>query len=421
MTNERIQLSNNGQSFVRRFQKRQQIISKFHQRFSIYGYEQIDVPTYESYDLYTSIQGTVHRHDMVKIIDPSGEVLVLRPDVTIPIMKKVADEYTERPIDVQRYFYTLSVYRHSFGEGNQQERTQTGVELLGDNSLEADAEMIALAIHNLRDLSLKNFKIECGHAKFVQSLMDDLSLTTTEQDQLNQLIHTKNMIELRPFLNELNIDEATKESIEQIPLMYGRPAEVFKRAESLVLNKAMEQNLNYLKQVYALLHDYGVSDHIIIDLGLINQMAYYSGVIFQGFVETVGKPILMGGRYNDLSKQFQGDIPAIGFAIDIDTLLSSFSKGSNYKTEGPIIVTYKRPERKRALSFIQQLRSRNYRVIALNDEQRNYDTDNSTVINFQKNTLQIKKQTFTTTEELYNWLQKRRTTIDVDDTRFSER
>src|SRR5690625_3762010 len=132
-------LTNNQQQLINHKNKqRHTVISQIQKRFVTYGYEQIDIPTYESYDLYTSIQGTVHRQDMVKTIDSTGEVLVLRPDVTIPIMKKIADQRIKKPTNM-RYYYTLNVFRHSFGIGQNKERTQAGVELLGDQSIEADA------------------------------------------------------------------------------------------------------------------------------------------------------------------------------------------------------------------------------------------------------------------------------------------
>src|SRR5690625_2915701 len=174
MTKEQRQLKNNYQTLNKKYQQRYSMISRLNNRFETYGYEQIEIPTYESYDLYTSIKGTVHRHDMVKTIDPSGEVLVLRPDVTIPIMKTIADENQIDETAVYRYYYTLNVFRHSFGERQRQERTQSGVELLGDRSLEADAEVIALATDNLRDLSFSHFKIEIGHANFLKALVGNL-------------------------------------------------------------------------------------------------------------------------------------------------------------------------------------------------------------------------------------------------------
>src|SRR5699024_7828833 len=115
------------------------------------------------------------------------------------------------------YYYTLNVFRHSFGNGLNKERTQSGVELLGNDSVEADAELIALAVHSLRDLSFNQFKIELGHAKFLKQLLDELQLSSECTEQLKQLIHSKNMIELTPFLNKHVTNDDLKHAVQQIP------------------------------------------------------------------------------------------------------------------------------------------------------------------------------------------------------------
>lgn len=419
MINEQLRLNNNYDTLNGQYRQRYSMISQLNNRFETYGYKQIDIPTYESYDLYTSIKGTVHPHDMVKTIDPTGEVLVLRPDVTIPLMKKVSELRLKQPINV-RYYYTLNVFRHSFGTGQNKERTQSGVELLGDRSIEADAELIALAIHNLRDLSVENFKIELGHTQFLKLLINELYLPKNLNQQLKQLIQSKNMIELTPFLNKHVTDEKLKLAIQRIPLMYGKPLTVFEQAKNIILNDHMQSYLQDLQDLYDLLVDYGVSEHIVIDLSLVNHMDYYSGIIFQGFVHTIGKPVLMGGRYDGLAKQFQANIPAIGFAIDIDTLLQGLPAENPTKEKNDIVITYDERKRQEALSFAAFLRDRNYRVITTKQIGENYQIK----ITIKEENIAVERQNKTTffqsTKDAYDWLSLRGKNIDIDNTRISE-
>lgn len=406
MTKEQQTLTVNGQLLNKQNRKRYSVMTALNNRFTTYGYEPVDIPTYESYDLYTSIRGTVHRHDMVKTIDPSGEILVLRPDVTIPLMKQVAKQHYNHPIN-SRYYYTLKVYRHSFGEGKHKERTQSGVELLGDDSIEADAELIALAIHSLRDLSIVDFKIELGHAQFLNRLLEQLKLTNEQNKRLKQLIHSKNLIELTPFLDKYVLDSSLKRAIEQIPLMYGEPDEVFQRAKEFILTDAMTCDLQYLQDLYQMLKDYGVSEHIVIDLGLVNHMDYYSGIIFQGFVQTVGKPVLMGGRYDELAKQFQANLPAIGFAIDLETLLLGLPTDNIKDNINDIGITYIKTRRKEAFSFASLLRDSNYKVIV--NSQRNEPC--RLTIAFLDEKIKVKQRDktihFQSTKDVYDWLSLR--------------
>src|SRR5699024_9946552 len=148
---------------------RQSIITKLKKRFSTYGYKQVRTSTFETYDLYTQTNGLVNHNEMIKTIDPTGQVLVLRPDITIPITRQIASNETALTKEL-RYFYVLDVFRQSVNTTTNRESTQAGIEYFGNNNIEVDAEVIALAIHILRDLGFEQFKIELGHARFLQEL-----------------------------------------------------------------------------------------------------------------------------------------------------------------------------------------------------------------------------------------------------------
>src|SRR5699024_12180671 len=116
---------------------------------------------------------------MIKVIDPSGKVLVLRPDVTIPMTQEIAAKNTSLQ-NAKRYFYVLDVFRQSFGNNRSKERSQAGIEYFGEKSAAADAEVIALAIHAFRDLGDYKFKIEIGHAGFFYHLTRHLILNDAD-------------------------------------------------------------------------------------------------------------------------------------------------------------------------------------------------------------------------------------------------
>lgn len=355
---------NNGRDdlSIKDFQLRQSIISTLKKRFSTYGYQQIRTPIFESYDLYTSTNGTVNHHNMIKAIDNKGRVLVLRPDITIPITRQIAMNENKITNDL-RYFYVLDVFRQSFDDAEGKEKTQAGVEYFGKNNIAADAEVIALAVHVLKDFQFEHFKIELGHAGFLKQLISKLGLKRHDLKQLKQLLQAKNVIELRPFLTHLQVDQQMIEKIEMIPELYGEPAEVIERAKKIVLNKQMEEKLYRLLDLYKHLKEYNVENHLVLDLGLINHMDYYSGIVFQGFVNTIGKPILMGGRYDQLANQFNASIPAIGFACDVETLLQGTQQQIEPATFVDIIINYEKTERKYAIRLTTELRELQYNVL----------------------------------------------------------
>ncbi|MUK89792.1 ATP phosphoribosyltransferase regulatory subunit [Ornithinibacillus sp. L9] len=343
------------------FKKKEKVINLLKKRFFTYGYQQIQTPAFEPYDLYTSVIGTIHQDDMIKVVDRTGRVLVLRPDITIPITQQVAKR-SNKIADQLRYFYVLDVFRQTFNPFSDYERTQAGVEYFGNNETDSDAEVIALAAHILQDLKVGKFTIEIGHAGFFKDVLELLSLSQEETEQFKQLIQAKNIPGLIQFLNQLNIEPSIQNTIKEIPLLYGPPSEVIERTKQMTLSENMQARIQSLEEIYNLLKVYQCEKNIVLDLGLINHMDYYSDVIFQGFINSIGKPVLSGGRYDRLADQFDASIPAIGFAFDVDLLVEHESEG-NPHNKLDFLIVYEPLKRMEALSIAQVLRRQSYRVL----------------------------------------------------------
>ena len=213
-----------------------------------------------------------------------------------------------------------------------------GLSTSRESSPEADAEVIALACHTLKDLGFADeIKIEIGHAGFFKQLIQDIDLTPNQLSELKNLIQSKNVVDIELFLSNLSIEKEVRDAIGMIPLLYGDPVEVSERARELVQTETLHETLDYLMKVYEILTVYGLRKYIVMDLGLINHMGYYSDIIFQGFVEKFGKPVLMGGRYDQLGNEFGAQLPAIGFACEVESLVKA-SSGENVSPRIPIDV-----------------------------------------------------------------------------------
>ncbi|WP_088051124.1 ATP phosphoribosyltransferase regulatory subunit [Virgibacillus dakarensis] len=344
------------------YQKKEYLLAKMKDRFATYGYRQIQTPAFEPYDLYQTNTGMIHPEKMVKVIDPAGKVFVLRPDVTIPITRRAAAG-NQLDWDDERLFYISTVFRNaSFDQGEQM---QAGIENFGLKTDELDAEVIALAIHTLQDLGFEQFKLEIGHAGFFKELLKQIELSKQEIEQLQAIIQAKNVSEIEAFLENLPIQPESKKSLLQIPLLYGDPEKVIKHAESVALNNQMQEKVTDLHSLLEGLKLYDAEQFISFDLGLINHMNYYSDIIFQGFVENYGKPVLMGGRYDQLAEQFERALPAIGFAFDIAAVLQVMSQQSLFPVMDPAVdiqILYTESKRREALSSGQVLRNQGVRV-----------------------------------------------------------
>lgn len=359
-------------SKIEDFQIREMLISKMRHRFKTYGYRQIQTSAFESYDVYANMTGTVKKDEMIKVIDSTGEVLVLRPDVTIPITRMEA--LRKQPLqEEKRYFYILDVFRQLSAQNNQKEHTQAGIEYLGKSTPEADAEVIMLAVHLLKDLRFSNFKIEIGHAGFFKELIAGAALSNDQLEQLQTYIQSKNLAEMEPFLDGLPIDTKLKQAIKQIPMLYGRPDEVIRQVKAISITSQLQQELENIIRVWEVLEAYRISNDVVLNLGLINHMDYYTGIIFQGFVENTGIPVLMGGRYDQLGNQYNKHIPAIGFAAEVDVLLQAvLQQGliTKQKDMQDFIIFYDQNKQKEAFTAAFELRTKGYHVLTFPKEDK---------------------------------------------------
>ncbi|WP_252502521.1 ATP phosphoribosyltransferase regulatory subunit [Sporosarcina sp. Marseille-Q4943] len=303
-------------------EKFEQVISTLSNRFSANRFQRIKTPAFERYDLYSKVTSSVNRKEMVKVIDPSGEVFVLRPDVTIPITQELSHAHRKLTSE-HRFYYVQEVFRRSPDPAEKTERTQAGIEYFCKRSPEVDAETILLALETMKDLKFDDIKIEIGHTVFFHEMITQLPLTEYQSNCLEAFIRAKNSVEIEALLSTLDADEAIKHAVTQIPSLYGKPREVLNRAKEVAITSRMQATLSYIEEVCRRLTFYGFDEHIVIDFGLINRMNYYSGIVFQGYVGRFGKPVLMGGRYDRLGHEFDADLPAIGFACEVETLLKA--------------------------------------------------------------------------------------------------
>lgn len=358
----------------------EQITNKLSRRFSTYGFNRIKTSPFESYDLYSKVTGSVNRQEMIKVIDSCGKVLVLRPDVTIPITQKLSHEESELANE-HRFYYIQEVFRQSVDKTEKMERTQAGVEYFSESSPEVDAEMIALAIHTLKDLGFKEIKIEIGHTAFFNEMVHVLPLHENEINMLQTMIQAKNIVEISRFLTTVQAEEAIKIAIEQIPFLYGKPDDVLKHAKAISSSPDMLNSINAIEETWRLLKLYELEEHIVIDFGLINRMNYYSGIVFQGYVERFGKPVLMGGRYDRLGHEFGADLPAIGFACEVESLVeASVNKDFEDPKMIDVKIIYENSELEQSITLAGTLRERQFKVLSLPKRKEHLNQDRSTYL-----------------------------------------
>lgn len=273
-------------------------------------------PSIEFYDVFGASAAYLPQETMYKLMDNKGRLMVMSPDCTIPIARLTATRLKNMAMPL-RLYYSRNVYRmNNELRGKSSEIYQSGVELIGSNSLRSDLEMIALASTSLETISGGQYRLEICHIGYFKALMDSLETEESIKEDIRTQIEQKNYSALNDILEQFP-DCPAATALKYLPRLFGGE-EIFDKAYSLFSDNGAKESLDYLKSIFVNLQQLGLQDQVIIDLGLVNQAEYYTGIIFRGYFDNLGEPVLSGGRYDKLIRDFGADLPAIGFAVNVD-------------------------------------------------------------------------------------------------------
>lgn len=321
------------------------------------GYSEIETPSVEFYDVFSGEQSLIPQEGMFKFTDQQGRILVLRPDMTIPIARVAATKLKDNLWPVKCCYIGNTFSFNELGGGKQKEYTQAGVEILGVKSPESDAELIALAIQSLQIAGIDEFQIDIGQVDFFRGLMEQSGLSAAETEEVRELIDRKDFVGVEQMVNRHNIPSDLKELILNLPRYFGSKDLIDELEKRNVSGKALKA-LEYLKEVLAILNDWGLGKHVSIDLGMVQSMNYYTGIVFRGFTYGVGFHVLSGGRYDGLMRRYGRECPATGFSLGINMILTAL-EGQKKLPEipgGGTYIVYRPDGRKKAFSIYSELK-----------------------------------------------------------------
>ncbi len=326
--------------------------------FTRWGYREVVTPTYEFADVLSVGTDETLQGEMLKLVDrDTGRMLALRADVTPQIARIVATRLRDEPKPL-RLAYVANVFRYEEPQvGRYREFYQAGVELVGLEKPEADAEMIAMTVEGLQALGLDRFQINVGQADFFRGILEELKIDREQGRQLQDALSRKDASTLERLVKDLAPPASTAELLVALPDLFGRE-EVLERGARLVKNPRSERALANLAEVHRLLRAYGLDDAVILDLGEVRGFDYYSGVHFEGYVSGLGAALCGGGRYDQMLGRFGYDCPATGFAFEVGrALLAMEAQGVAVPQAGPdfFIIDFT-PEKTVALSLSRRLR-----------------------------------------------------------------
>ncbi len=340
------------------YAKKLEVERRLHENIRLYGYEEIQTPAFEFFDVFSKEIGTTPSRELYKFFDKDNNTLVLRPDFTPSIARCAAKYFGEDNIPL-RFSYLGNTFTNTSDlQGKLKESTQMGAELIGDDSVEADGEIISLVIKSLLHAGLKRFQVTIGEVEYFKGLCGEAGLDEETELDLRACISGKNYFAAQELLQERAVAEPYHSRLLKVADMFGDMCSL-QEAGAMVNNLRSLGAIKRLEKLYQVLQAYGVSEYISFDLGMLSKYKYYTGVIFKAYTYGVGDAVVKGGRYDGLLRQFGKEAPAVGFCMVIDSILEALSR---QKVKLPLpepvqIVSYSPDNFSEKLAEAQQLRA----------------------------------------------------------------
>ena len=259
--------------------------------FHLYGYHDIQTPTFEYFDVFRKEIGTIPSKELYKFFDKEGNTLVLRPDITPSIARAAATLFQDENLPIRLCYTGNTFINHSSYQGRLKESTQMGAELIGDDSVEADAEMLALVIESMLTIGLKEFQLNLGDVDYFQSLIEDANLDEDAEERVRELINNRNYFGVEEFLDSIQVKRSSKEAFAALNEMVGG-VEILAKARNLAPNSKGVMAIKRLEKIYDTLKLYGVEKFVTFDLSMTGTYGYYTGIIFRGYTFGTGDAVV---------------------------------------------------------------------------------------------------------------------------------
>ncbi len=316
------------------------------------GFGEVITPTLEFYDVFANRGGYFSQQSMYKLTDTSGRLLVLRPDCTVPIARLMATRLKDavRPV---RLFYHQNIYRVSKNLGERMDEiNQMGLELVGAAGADSDLEIIALAASSLKACDISDFRIEICHIGYFKALIRSLEADAEAGERIREMVERKNFPALVDDLEHYGQKPAAL-ALRSLPALFGCE-EVIEKARSLFCDDSASAALDALGFLYAGLQKLGLSEYIMLDLGIVGDADYYTGPVFRAYLPGTGEPVLTGGRYDGLMGLFGENLPSVGFGINMDLLCRHFADGLATSRREKCLVFASDGDAAAAIRYIEQ-------------------------------------------------------------------
>ncbi|MGB8646036.1 MAG: ATP phosphoribosyltransferase regulatory subunit [Anaerolineae bacterium] len=326
--------------FLEQAAAKSQVESRLRTAFSSWGYGEVIPPTFEYYEPLAFEASPQVLEETYRFFDRDGRMLALRADPTIPIARIVGTKLDHLPLPL-RLYYVGNVFRYEEPKASlRREFTQAGIELIGVDTPAADAEVIALAAHALFSAGLEGFRLRVGSMQLLAALLDAQVLDPSLIESIRVTLERKQELALTQALAEAPLPAAWRTALARLPLLIGDRTILDEAAQVCSVNDRAQAALERLTAIADQLDAMGLADVVTWDLAMVRGMAYYTGIVFEGFAHGLGFSVVSGGRYDNLIAHFGRDLPALGFAIGVERVLAGLAQAGRIEIDlAPQVMT----------------------------------------------------------------------------------
>lgn len=293
----------------------EEAVLKLRSLYESRGYQGYKMSGFEEYDIYALNKDFLGGEAVITFTDTEGRLMALKPDVTMSIIRSRADEdgITEK------LYYDENVCRVSHDSHRIKEILQSGLECIGNIDLYNTCEVVTLAAESL-GLFGRKYILDISHMGIVTGLIDNLPVSETQRKELTRLIGSKNIHGIENLLSAITADSDAKEKLMKLSVISGPPDDVLPALKEICMDTPAEDGLKELERVTEVLRHSDIFESLRFDFSVVQDMSYYNGIVFQGFIEGIPEKVLSGGRYDPLLKRIGKNKGAIGFALDVESL-----------------------------------------------------------------------------------------------------
>ena len=283
--------------------------------YNRYGYSPYKMSKFEEYDLYARNKDFLISDSVITFTDLNGKLMALKPDVTLSIVKNS----TDRPTGLQKLYYNENVYRVGKGTRTFREIMQIGLEALGQVDRYCIMEVLMLAAKSLKCIS-KEAILDVSHLGLLSEFLASIGIRPEETSRVLQYLGEKNLHELSAACRSAGITEENIALLTQLAALSGPVHQVLTQAELLLKGRVNDNLLADYIRILSALADTEIGNALYMDFSVVDDIHYYNGIVFKGFIQGLPTAILSGGQYDKLMTKMGRKDRAIGFALYTDLM-----------------------------------------------------------------------------------------------------